>query len=151
MKIISDFESKNSLVVSSNFENALMRFKVPFISQHTYFTTWWNVSNKYLTSLNLSKTFLSICVMLFHSMVKSTKQILSLFSLRLTLFWLWLTLVDIVWLWFPFPCFFFYPFHLVSLFNFLSYSFLILNHVLTCPNPLWCNLIQSCHFMSDMT
>ena len=59
----------------------LLRFKVPFISQHTYFTLWWNVSNKYLTSLNLSKTILSICVKLFHSMVKSTKQILDKFEL----------------------------------------------------------------------
>ena len=31
-------------LILDNFENALIRFKVPFILQHTYFTWWWNVS-----------------------------------------------------------------------------------------------------------
>ena len=47
----------------------------------------------------------------------------------------------------PFPV----PFLSLSLFHFLYYFFSILKHFLTCSKPLWCDLMQSYQFMSDMT
>ena len=92
--------------------------------------------SKNLTSLNLSETILSILI--YNIPISHHDEILDKFILVLTI----LSNLFIFLLAFPTIFFtFFYFFILSSLFE----------YVLTCPYSLWCNLIRSYHFLSDMT